>query len=296
MVTTAESRRDYVLQMRLIVEIPYYDNLFTAPFPNNYSIVLLNKLYDKERVIYDKSESLQNLNDACFGLNEFCQTLIKKDVKCQNEYDYKLLYKTNLILHDWKKNYLNRQSFLVFDHINFVSAALKHFKIFIPEEFKKKENIPIKERIINIPYCDKAFFKIGIYIPYDQVYSYLNMLLPALSDEPGVFGLIESIEIAKEIFPASVLATKSAAVNFSTINFFPDKQKVKTIDEAMTICRLLTNNMQKTGNTEIDEKYVHRVADNISLSQGYRNYKKILFDLDALADVYTRDSNYAFLC
>lgn len=286
-------------QKEIIESIPMYAEMFHDCYFNNYSIVAVNKDCSLKEYKEDTGHKMSALNDAFFILEKFCETCFdnyEKDIKPKGEYELTLLKKMRIVAEDWRAKYIAGSSFLAVDNIHFIVAGFRRLNYPFLNILHEKENNNVCSGMLSLALPFKAFIKIDIYVNFEMLYNFYHLLMHLLNQHPEFLVMVERVEIAKEDFPKTILQNDNNKKPFPTMNIFLKKNIIsvqkKQVNEFM---RKLENLLENFSPINVNELYTKVLGKNLTIAQGFRNYKKILAYCNLLENVYDRKSNYALI-
>ena len=286
-------------QKEIIESMPMYTEMFHDCYFNNYSIVAVNKDLSLKEYKDDTGHKMSALNDAFFILEKFCETCFdnyEKNIQPKGEYELTLLKKMRIVAEDWRTKYIAGSSFLAVNNIHFIVAGLRRLNYPFLNTLHDKKNNNVCRGMLSLALPYKAFIKIDIYVDFEMLYDFCHLFMQLLNQNPNFLVMVERVEIAKEDFPKTILQNDSNKKPFPTMNIFLKKNIISVQNKHINeFSRKLENLLEKFSPIMVDELYTKVLAKNLTIAQGFRNYKKILTYCDLLENVYDRKTNYALL-
>lgn len=285
-------------QKAIIERLPNFTNMFHDCYFNNYSVVAVNNDCSLHEYKEDTGYKMTALNDAFFVLQEFCETCFdqyEKNAISPGEYELTLLRKMRIVAEDWRMKYKAGGSFMAVDNAQFIVSGLNRLAYPFMEILHEKNNDEIRSGLVSLAIPYKAFIKIDVYLAFDVLYDFYGLLLQELHKYPALLEIIERIEIGKEYFPNTLLSNTKIPRIFPTLNIYLKKTltSVGNRDVSMLVrkMQIVLNDFPEM---QVDELYTKPLSKNMTIAQGFRNYKKILSYCNLLDRVYDHKSRYAF--
>jgi hypothetical protein len=284
-------------QKTRIVSVDHYQDLFNDAYLNNFSIVCPNKRYQNDLLIESKKGRLYKLNRAAYNLWVFSGMCLEK-VKEMEDFqpDSNLLAKLSGTVREWGDHLQAGNAFLTFDMAKEIIDTLRQLDFPFDDLLGNQTYSVIKAAFIQLHYQAKAFVKIDVFIKREEVYAVLQRLIDALYEHPLLFYYLEGLEMAKESFSGGRVS-ELREEEYPAVSIFPDSSIVTTHRNPLVgeILRLITSITKDFSPLNPDTAYCFLAETNVTLCQGYRNYKRYLELLGLLEEVYDRDLNYAFI-
>ena len=278
-------------QCHNIEKINNYKNVFHPVFPNNFSIVCINKRLILDELKDNNTRALSRLNVANYNLYRFCELLNSKTTWSDSRVNARM----DFMLNSWDKTIKAGNSFLCFDFANAIFQAFLLNNIPIHEELNSKKYRVIIDEFKRLDYKWKSFFKISVYCEMDSCNSILGDLINNLFENVALAYYVERVEIAKEHFQTDL----SDQVRHPIINIILDRDIVISRCNPLIsrLCKTLTNlcgSYEPNSNSNF-EQYQDFFTKEISVSQGFKAYKKYLNLLGSLSEIYDESKNFAYL-
>ncbi len=267
--------------------------LFHNRYTNNFSVVLANREFKLDALKTNRRTLLEHLNQASYGLQRFIGSRLN-DPALPSLLPPGQRQALEQLCQNWREQINLGNSFLTYDYAEVCMGLLTEANYPLLDQLRSDQYRLIAQRFVDIPLACKAFVKVSSYVDFEQAQVVLDGLVAKLAGQPGLFRYVERIEMARTDFP---LTLESGEIDYPTFSLFLDQQAVQTrqhplIGEVVTLVREATEGLP---HRPVQSDYNHAITSTITVSQGYRNYKKYLRLLDLLDSVYTRDSNYAYL-
>ena len=291
MVQELETQYDLQLneQIGKIEAIPGHFDLFHPVFPNNFSLISVNNEVDLKQNKSEVAEAMRQLNVANFNFHRFC-TLQAAKLKWENE---ALKAQVDSMLLQWKKLIDAGNSFLSVDFAESVVAGFQVEGYPILDVLNRDRFNVIIQAFLDLEFRFKSFFKLSVFVGFDKAYDRLAVINEYFVSNPDLFSSIERIEVAKEHFP---MDKKVSPVPFPAFSIFFNRGDIHDLDhpalkETIDHLRADTND----GSLPKAAEYTDLIAPGITLSQGYKLYKKFLAIIGVIDKVYDQRTRYAYL-
>lgn len=259
---------------------PHYFEVFHTPTPNNFVYLLIPKYYNKEQYHEQIKNAMQSLNLIDLEMLKQCHKLIGNN-KCSD-------------LFGWAKGISDKRNL---GGIYYAQKVTQYIEKEIINEsfinFIKRNNASLLEKAVNVTdYCLKLI-RINVYINPIHVNEALDMLIAEMKTGSSKFvDCIERIEIAKE--NTQVMNQEKSYPTI--IIYLHDKLGFNDIvtDHILFLVEKLNKLFDKFSCKEINDEFSYCYTQHITVTQGYRLYKKYLTLLGIIDQLYSKESNYAF--
>jgi hypothetical protein len=275
----------------------HYIHLFHDTFPNNFSIVCLNKRYQKDILIENKKRSLDKLNRAAANLWVFtgmCLEKVKELEDFQTATD--LLATLSGTNEEWGALLRAGNAFLTYEPAAEIINAIRRLNFPFDDLLGNPTYSVIKAAFTKLPFQDKAFVKICLFSKREEAYDALQRLIDIMHEHPLLFYYVERFEMATESFSTDSISIPTGE-EYPAISIFLDSRIVTTHHHPLIseIIHLITPITRDLSPLIPDTDYAILAETNMTLCQGYRNYKRYLSLLGIIDEVYDHDLNYAFI-
>jgi hypothetical protein len=284
-------------QQVAIERLPHYRDLFHPPFFNNFSVVCLNKRYDKKSLVEYKTRSLRKLNVACYNLQIFTRMCLDKMHQldeysiCGEDFE-----RIDQLEDQWSKAIAEGNSFLTYDYARDVINRIRQTNFPYDEILNSPKYGVVPKAFGNVDYYSKAFVKISVFAPYHEAMSVVESFIALMEKYPLLFYYIERVEMAKQISVLpGVLSFNENAYPALTIFF---DSRIVSISYHPAVNELLEKLMpavESVTEMEFDDTFSRHIGKNTTLSQGFRNYKRYLQLVNIIEEVYDKKTGYAFI-
>ena len=206
----------------------HFNYLFHNTYPNNFSIVCLNKRYQKDTLIENKKRSLDKLNRAAANLWVFtgmCLEKIKELGDFQTATDF--LATLSVTNEDWGALLRAGNAFLTYEPAAEVINAIRLLNFPFDDLLGNPTYSVIKAAFTKLPFQDKAFVKICLFAKREEAYAALQRLIDIMHEHPLLFYYVERFEMAKERFSTDSISTLTGE-EYPAISIFLDNRIVTT--------------------------------------------------------------------
>lgn len=261
-------------QQLKIQQVCNYNNLFHPPVPNNYVYILVPQKTDLKAYLDDIANQTFPLNHADMGLLEFCKNFFKENI-------IEAIVK-------WEKCLESKVNLL---SVHYAKSTVEYIEQEILKEnfsnYAMRVNPKIINNFISIPGNSLKSFRINLYLYTEHVYKILKRIISDFILQPELSILLERIEIAKEglknpennNFPKLIIYLKSDFLNYK--EYF------------LLLIKYLRKIMGKN-NDKANDEYSFLYSNSMTLSQGFKLYKRYLKMLNVIDVVYAKEANWAF--
>jgi len=262
--------------------------LFDEAYQNNFSLVVSNRTYNKEKYGGNNGELFFGLNKANLNLQKLigiCLEEIEKDMA----YDDVAIRELRKVHDVWSQFTKKGNQFLTYDP---AEALIKGFELIrFPFYDRLDEKIVVKNAFVDlVPEEVKSMIRICLIIPDDQVMRFLDQFLCMVSDNRQYYYFIDRIEIAKSGF-FRVNDDVFPTFNININPYFLTNVRHPVIDEMLHTIKLLAGDSPSKGDVY---PYYKEIWKNVLLCQGFKNYKKFLVLVKAIDRVYDIETDFAF--
>lgn len=287
----------YYPSLEAVTESPLCQHLFHPVFQNNFSLVFLNrnlKMVDYEKETTDR---LSVLNNAVTQLLRFTAAVYKqwpenRQLSSKEEAIYK---KCGLFLELWRKDLEDERHFLSFDKIHFVVEGFRLMGINLTEQLKRQQP-EIFSQLTGLDPRFKSFFRVDIYTGLEQVPEYFEEVAAMIERRHDLYQCLERVELTKTDYSYTLLTNSIKKKAFPTIMLYfrkelssPRHPGIRTLRNELNL--LFENDPYREVNGEFSIPF----SRNSTITQGYRNYKKILQDFGLLDLVYDAGFKHAYV-
>jgi hypothetical protein len=276
---------------------PHYHDLFHDTFFNNFSVVCLNKRYNKGALVENKIRSLRKLNVACYNLQVFTRMCLDKmhELKDFSGFGEDLEW-MDTFEGRWSKAVAEGDSFLTFEFANEVVTKIRQLNFPYDEVLNSSKYEVIPKAFKNIDHYVKGFVKISIFADYHEARLLMERFIDLMEKNPLLFYYIERVEMAKQIFARPDISAFNEHSHPALTIFFDSK--IVSVNFHPAVNELLEKLMplvEPVTEMSFDDKFSSHIGKNTTLSQGYRNYKRFLDLVGVIDDVYDKKTGYSFI-
>jgi len=279
-------------QEKYIQHVATRNALFHKGYTNNYSIELVSARIDLPKLKKQRIEGLNVLNDASYSLCDFCIKCLS-EIKATGAITVERYVEINTVLKNWRNLIKGGNSFATYDYAAEIIRSIKAFDYPFFERLLSAEFGYIPEAFVGISDRYKYFLRVSCFVPAGSFEEVFPIILDIIKETPLIFNSIERIEVAKNDFP---LNTNSMEV-FPTFSIIFDYNAVSHPNDP-PVSEFISLYNQRTAYLKSDTIYNYAysktVGDNLTLSQGFKNYKKYLKLINQLDNVYDKLDNHAF--
>jgi|GEM_PF-3219142 len=271
-------------RIREIETLAQFNDYFNPCIPNNFVFMLVNKSYDLQDYLGYIATLTSPMNESNREIKDFAERLAHS--ASGNTRKELAPY-----LEEWEKVIECRNNFLGFEKAKRVSEALSEYGIDLGAELQA-ERSGIIDRFTRIPDGVRGVLRINICLPYSEILDCLSSFLKTIHPGSEEFQLISRIEVAKPpfsdnvkvVYPTLIVYLKEAAD-------LPENHSLLT-----TLITGLGNVLRdQTWENKIDSTYSDLWMPFVTITQGFKLFKRYLHLLDALDSVYDVKRNYAYL-
>lgn len=284
-------------QQARIASSNYYKDLFYDTYCNNFSVICLNKRFQKDIFYENKKQSLYKLNRAVYNLWVFAGMCLQKMKELEDFQKSKdLLDKISETSQEWGAVLKAGNAFLTYDLAAEMINAIRLLNFPFDDLLGNQTYSVIKAAFTNLHFQEKTFVRIGLFANREETYTALQQLIDIMHEHPLVFYYVERFEIAQEAFPTGRVKDLTAE-GYPALSIFLDSSIVTThhhplVSEILSLITPITSDLSPL---TPDTEYAFLAETNMTLCQGFRNYKRYLSLLGIIDEVYDHDLNYAFI-
>jgi len=276
-------------QIEKVESLAHYQDLFHPAYANNFSIVLANKKVNLAESKESVSSAMRRLNVANFNLYRLCNLLTEEKSLDQLPQKDELLN----VLGRWKKLIDAGNSFLCFDYAQTVVKGMELAGIPIIKTLEEPRYVAIVNEFKSLSFKFKSFFKLSVYGGFDDLYACLENLFDSFNENPQLFYYLERCEVAKEHFPTDM--SQNSAL-FPVFSIFFDKTVVTSRHNPLPgIVAKEIREVFANAKEPDSMMYLDSLGKGVTISQGYKSYKKFLKLIKVIDEVYDAETNYAYL-
>jgi ribosome-binding factor A len=263
---------------------------------NNYTFVMVCKETDYDFYCKDTTAALSVLNNVVMDLYGFFKNLytnfVQKNPPAPDKAE--LYKKVSLFLEYWKRDNDEGKFFLSYNYIKIIGQGFDMMGLSYTG-LLREEGSQLCNRLYRFDQRYKHLIKIDLYMDDEAVNPFFATLCNHLKEQPELLSAIERIEVANPGFTESFVTKAANLRYYPKIIIYPDKQ-IATADHpsVVAIQNLVNSMMEPYEECPMDQGFCTPFAKNTTITQGYRNYKKIMQVLNLLDDVYDRNSGYSF--
>ncbi|WDF77681.1 hypothetical protein PQ469_27715 [Mucilaginibacter sp. KACC 22773] len=268
------------------------NTLFHKGYTNNYSIELVSVLMDLPLLKKQRIDGLELLNNASYNLCDFCIKCLS-EIKATGALSNARAVEINTVLKNWRYLIKGGNSFATYDYAAEITHSIKMFGYPFLEKLQSPEFKHIPAAFVAISGNYKYFVRINCFLPSVFFEEAFSIVLDILESNYLIYSAIERIEVAKEDFPLSIDNREP----FPTFSIIFDYSMVSS-PEAPVIKNFIALYNKKIAHLKsglnFNYFYSKNVGHGLTLSQGFKNYKRYLKLIDQLDNVYDESDNYAF--
>jgi hypothetical protein len=292
------SKNHFFNKLKQIVQTGAGKEMFHEIHHNNYTFVLVSKHIDYDFFCKDTVAALSVLNDVVIALYEFSkkayQSFISQHPPGTAE-KAELYKKVALFLEYWKKDLDAGNYFLSYNYIKITGQGFDMMGLpYI--EYLRNEGRDLCSRLLHFDRRYKHLIKIDLYLNDNEVAGFFTALCSEIKKQPHLFESIERIEVANPEFTETFVTKAVNLRYYPKIIIYPNKDISSINDETVAeIRQLLQRMMTDYGEYPMDTAFCTPFAKNSTITQGYRNYKKIMQVVNLLDEVYDPESGYSLL-
>ncbi|MFB0494834.1 hypothetical protein ABID99_001071 [Mucilaginibacter sp. OAE612] len=268
------------------------NTLFHKGYTNNYSIELVSALIDLPQLKKQRIDGLELLNNASYNLCDFCIKCLSA-IKASGMLSGARAVEINTVLKNWKYLIEGGNSFATYDYAAEITRSIKTFGYPFLEKLQSVEFEHIPAAFTAISGKFKYFVRVSCFLQPFFFEEAFSIALNILENNISIYAAVERIEVAKKDFPLSI----DNGEPFPIFSIIFDYNKVPGPDDSIIkhFIALYNQKTQHLGSGLTTEyPYSKNVGEGLTLSQGFKNYKKYLKLIDELDHVYDRSDNYAF--
>lgn len=264
-------------------------DLFHKSYKNNYSYELVNKNIDRALLVENRKQSLSHLNESSYELCSFCISCLK-DLRQNGSLADADLKDINAKLKDWKSLITGGNSFATYDYAKEIVNTIHSHHYPFYEKLRSEQFKYIIAGFLSVSDEFKSFIRVAFYADKQDFQQLFKTTLTILKEDPELFSFIERVEIAKEDFPLTV--TKGE--DFPLFSVIFNYKYIMNASDPMVKRFLSKFDFVNVFQENLSISYSKRLANDLIISQGFKNYKKYLFLIGELDTVYDAEENYAF--
>jgi hypothetical protein len=292
------SKNHFFNKLKQIVQTGAGKEMFHEIHHNNYTFVLVSKHVDYDFFCKDTVAALSVLNNVVIELYDFSKNIYHSFVSTNppDTSEKEALYKkVALFLEYWKKDLDAGNYFLSYNYIKitgqgFDMMGLPYIK------YLRNEGRELCSKLLHFNPYYKHLIKIDLYLNDNEVATFFTALCSEIKKQPDLFEAIERIEVANPEF-SETFVTKAVNLRYyPKIIIYPNKDIDSINNETVIrISHLLQRMMKDYSEYPMDTAFCSPFAKNSTITQGYRNYKKIMQVVNLLDEVYDQESGYSLL-
>lgn len=283
-------------QLEKMTETGCGRGLFHKIHFNNYTFVLVCRHVDYDFYCSDTTNSFSVLNNLVIGLYGFFKRIYDDFVQENppaNPGQTELYRKVALFLEYWKRDLDSGNYFLSYNYIKITGQGFDMMGLPYLEELRGEGH----ELLGNLLQFDKRYqhlVKTDLYMNPEDIPGFFTRLCNELAKQPELYQAIERVEIANPGFSETFVTKAVNLQYYPQIIIYPGKHISSISSEPIQqLQRLLNEMMNSYAGQKMDTAFCTLFAKNATITQGYRNYKKILQVLNLLGELYDEGSGYS---
>lgn len=264
--------------------------LFHKCYTNNYTFEFVSRKIDLVALVEERKNSLKVLNQGSYDLYLFCIQCLA-EIKATGQLDNEKAFRVNTVLKNWRNLLHGGNSFATYDYAQEVVKVIHQFGFPFIEKLYLQKNKKILDTFNGVLTKYKYFVKIACYGDEVDLEIYLSRLLEILQ-HIEILDAIERVEVARTDFPLCIKNGEGYPLFSITFDYL----KINCPDHPLVIklIDLFGSPVETSSNFARNISYSKEVSANLTLSQGFKNYKKYLGLLNILDKAYDRRDGYAF--
>ncbi len=283
-------------QLEKMTETGCGSGLFHKIHFNNYTFVMVCRHTDYDFYCSDTTHSFSVLNNIVIGLYGFFKNIYDAFVAEHPPASPKqaeLYRKVALFLEYWKRDLDSGNYFLSYNYIKITGQGFDMMGLPCLEQLRGEG----RELLAQLMQFDKRYqhlVKIDVYMDAEDVPAFFTQLCRVFNEQPELYQAIERVEIANPNFSETFVTKAVNLEHYPKLIIYPDKQIASITSEPVLRLRHVLNSMMAAYTEQpMDSSFCIPFAKNTTITQGYRNYKKILQVLNLLGELYDAGSGYS---
>lgn len=261
-------------QAKEIMMIEGLSEKFHNPTLNNFTYMLVPKEHNKDLYLRQCANVTLPMNSINIKFIRICKDLIA-DHKCMD-------------LYHWAKHIKQKENLL---SMKYIPGVIQYIEDHILNESMtqhlKNNHSSFIKNVLSMPDDVLNLFRINFHVSNDDVNILLRRIISLMNHSEYYRNIIERIEVAiqndtvQQDYPTLIVYLKPEYFLYT-----PPNTDLLRIDFMP-----LLNQLKVHGH---DTTFTHEICTGITLTQGYRLFKRYLYLIGLLDNLYDKSSNYAF--
>ncbi|MEL6536893.1 MAG: hypothetical protein AAFQ98_15845 [Bacteroidota bacterium] len=272
-----------------IKQMKGYDGVFHQNIVDeHFQFHLVNKQHNPEALHKKTSDSFEPLNYANLNLLRFCKQMVE-EYGAHTEEGAQWMS----LMEPWEASFHQGGPFNSFQNAFQIIVGLEETGFPIFEKILGDE--PMKKAFVDIPNEVKTFTQIKFCLPHDRLEAYMEHVIREATQEQELFFHLRDLSINHSFLLTGAQGDSRVEKALIKLRLLPFEECHQTHSIIESFTRLFGEGYALPGiNEDILSLFSHEYKPGIFVTQGATNYKKFLFLLQIIDQVYQEDPNYAY--